>query len=344
MPTPNLPPQFVCALFLVIFFIRLARRDEGSPSRIFLAMIAVYALQSTLHGLRWGYGIEIFRPLQPILASIIPPLTWLGFASFTTGARRWWLHALPPVVVVLLLFASPILMRPVLFLIAAGYGVALLLLARSGPDALDRVELDGTLTVYRATLVTGVNLILSAFVDLAITYDIVRNNGAHAAWIAGMAGVAIIAVLGWTAVAAGDSAPARTEDKPAPVSAPAASPVEPEPEDSQVIATLDALMETTRLYRDPELSLDRIARRMLIPARRISGAVNRVRAINVSQYVNAFRIADACVRLSASDASITQIMFEVGFQTKSNFNREFLRVTGQSPTAWRAAQKATQPA
>jgi AraC-like DNA-binding protein len=28
-------------------------------------------------------------------------------------------------------------------------------------------------------------------------------------------------------------------------------------------------------------------------------------------------------------------MFEVGFQTKSNFNREFRRVTDMTPLAWR---------
>lgn len=37
-------------------------------------------------------------------------------------------------------------------------------------------------------------------------------------------------------------------------------------------------------------------------------------------------------------------MFEVGFLTKSNFNREFLRVTGKSPSAWRAERKAAPPA
>ena len=39
-----------------------------------------------------------------------------------------------------------------------------------------------------------------------------------------------------------------------------------------------------------------------------------------------------------------QIMFEVGFLTKSNFNREFLRVTGKSPSACRAERKAAPPA
>jgi AraC-like DNA-binding protein len=40
---------------------------------------------------------------------------------------------------------------------------------------------------------------------------------------------------------------------------------------------------------------------------------------------------------------VTTIMLDAGFQTKSNFNREFRRVTGTSPSLWRAAQEDAQP-
>ena len=33
-------------------------------------------------------------------------------------------------------------------------------------------------------------------------------------------------------------------------------------------------------------------------------------------------------------------MFDVGFSTKSNFNREFRRVTGMSPRQWRSGSKS----
>ena len=39
--------------------------------------------------------------------------------------------------------------------------------------------------------------------------------------------------------------------------------------------------------------------------------------------------------ISPSAGSVTEVMFEVGFQTKSNFNREFRRVTDMTPIAWR---------
>jgi AraC-like DNA-binding protein len=52
--------------------------------------------------------------------------------------------------------------------------------------------------------------------------------------------------------------------------------------------------------------------------------------------MNGHRIAEACGLLTETDHSITTIMFEAGFQTKSNFNREFLRQTGTNPTDRRA--------
>jgi Helix-turn-helix domain len=58
--------------------------------------------------------------------------------------------------------------------------------------------------------------------------------------------------------------------------------------------------------------------------------------------LNEFCVGDACQRLAETDRSIAQIMFEVGFLTKSNFNREFRRATGKSPQ--RLARRAEGPA
>jgi AraC-like DNA-binding protein len=338
---PSIPIQFVVALLLVIFLVRLLRREEGPPSRLFVVTMALYVLQTVFHGLRWGYGIQVAALPHPVMATIIPPMTWLAFSGLATSRTggRPWLHLLPPLAIVL----TYLLARPLVFLalpaISVGYGVALILLGRAGPDALDRVQLDGAISVQRAFTATGFMMIAEAGVDLAITVDFIRENGAHAAWIAGLASLIFIAVLGFASVIAGESAPV-DDDMPVPAPAIAAPsglpPAEAEAEDDQVMVAIDAAMRDRALYRDPELSLDRLARKAIIPSRRISAAVNRLRGMNVSQYVNGFRIDEACRRLAETDEPVTQIMLEVGFQTKSNFNREFLRVTGKSPSAWRA--------
>ena len=97
------------------------------------------------------------------------------------------------------------------------------------------------------------------------------------------------------------------------------------------------------LYRDPDLSLSRLSRRLGVTARLVSEAVNRAAGKNFSQYVNEHRVRAACELLERTDAPVTQVMLEAGFVTKSNFNREFRRTTGESPSAWRARHRPDAP-
>ena len=105
-------------------------------------------------------------------------------------------------------------------------------------------------------------------------------------------------------------------------------------EDTQIIDRLDALMEQGRLYLDPDFTLIRLARRLGLPVKTLSSAINRVSGGNVSRYINARRIKAACAALEQGD-SVTEAMLSAGFNTKSNFNREFLRITGKTPREFR---------
>ena len=109
-------------------------------------------------------------------------------------------------------------------------------------------------------------------------------------------------------------------------------------EAQQVMPLLYSLVVEQKLYRDTELNLQRLARKCGVPSRRVSRAVNLLTEQNVSQWVNEQRIHSACELLKDSEKSITIIMQDVGFITKSNFNREFKRVTGGSPSQWRKNQ------
>ncbi|MEY9722861.1 AraC-like DNA-binding protein [Sinorhizobium fredii] len=113
--------------------------------------------------------------------------------------------------------------------------------------------------------------------------------------------------------------------------------------DSEVLDRIDHLLAEQRLSRDENLTLSRLARRAGVPARLISGAVNRLARKNVSQYINDFRIAEACRLLRGTDMPVTAAMLESGFQTKSNFNREFRRVTSLSPASWRERNRPSPP-
>ena len=51
-----------------------------------------------------------------------------------------------------------------------------------------------------------------------------------------------------------------------------------------------------------------------------------------SEFVAEVRIGHACKLLAASALSITQVSYESGYRTLSNFNRQFKEITGQTPS------------
>lgn len=53
------------------------------------------------------------------------------------------------------------------------------------------------------------------------------------------------------------------------------------------------------------------------------------------EFVNELRVGRACRLLLEDDRNITQICYECGFSNVSNFNRQFLRLKGASPRAFR---------
>ena len=57
------------------------------------------------------------------------------------------------------------------------------------------------------------------------------------------------------------------------------------------------------------------------------------------QFLLRTRLQRAAVRLRASDEPVSAIAFEAGFNDLSTFNRRFRRVTGLTPSAYRAERR-----
>ena len=333
------PLPFVSALLLLILLVQMMRRSQAAwcNNPFFMLLLAAYAAQSVVIGLHWGYGLGALAPLQPVLAALIAPLTWLSFRSLTAqgAVLRWrtvWPHFTPAVLILFFvaLWSGPIDLT--LIVVFLGYGLALLWLTREGPDVLVASQLDGVLRSYRSLQFTAISLIVSALSDIIISFDFAWTGGAHSGAVIAVFNMIALPVLGGAASLAGATAVhAEPEDK-APATAAA---LETTQADAEVAAALDGLMVSRQLYKDTELNLGRIARKLNVPARRVSTAVNRIHAMSLSHFVNNHRIREACRLLATTDEPVTNVMFESGFLSKSNFNREFLRVKGVSPAAWR---------
>ncbi|MBW8284440.1 MAG: AraC family transcriptional regulator [Rhizobium sp.] len=354
-PMIFIPLSFAVSLFLAAFLVRLLLQGRESLARnhLFVLLIALYAVQTTLVGLRWGYGMAAVLPLLSLLATAIPPFTYLAFRDLARedGAGLSladWPHLLPTaaLVVLHLVWRDPIDLLIIAEFLA--YGLRLLWLARLGPDGLVAARLDGTLRSHRSLLLSALTLVASAFTDIAVSLDLLWGEGRHSALIVSAATTVILLLLGIAAVVAGaEEGDGETDGDGGELCSPGA-PLASRPalsppmsgEHEAVAASLDRLMAERRLYGDTGLNLGKLARRMGLPARTVSQAVNRVHGMSVSHYVNNFRVAEACRLLAETDMPVTRIVFEAGFMTKSNFNREFLRVTGSSPTAFRTAHRA----
>jgi AraC-like DNA-binding protein len=334
-----IPLPFVVALLLVILLVQMIRANEADLREhiAFMLLIAAYALQSVLIGIRWGYDVRAMMPVQSVLATLIAPLAWIAFSGLTKERSehrlaRLWPHLLPACLVALLLVFWREPVGPVIILVFLSYGLALLWLALAGPDVLVESRLDGVLRSYRSLWVTALAILASPITDIIISFDMQWTGGAHSgAVIAGGNVLALLLLGGAAAVASEAAAPDEDEeDEPQLQAAPRIT-----SEDSAIAAAVDALMRSKELYKDVDLNLGRIARRLGLPARQVSSAINRIHGSSVSHYVNNQRIDEARRLLATTDEPITRIMFDAGFLSKSNFNREFLRITGLSPKAWR---------
>ena len=99
------------------------------------------------------------------------------------------------------------------------------------------------------------------------------------------------------------------------------------------------LMVREALYLDTGLTADRLAKRLHIPTRALSEAINQRQNMNVSQYVNGFRLRRAAELLAQTDQGLADVMAQSGFLTRSNFYREFQREYGQTPVNYRRLER-----
>jgi AraC-like DNA-binding protein len=88
-------------------------------------------------------------------------------------------------------------------------------------------------------------------------------------------------------------------------------------------------------HSDDELSLTKVAKFAHISANHLSEKFKEVAGINFVDYVARIRVDNARDLLQNSNLRISEIAFAVGFQSLSQFNRVFKKLTRKSPTQLR---------
>jgi len=91
-------------------------------------------------------------------------------------------------------------------------------------------------------------------------------------------------------------------------------------------------------HSDEELSLTKVAKFVNISRNHLSDKFKEVTGVNFVHYIARTRTEKARELLANSNLRISEIAFAVGFQSLSQFNRVFKKLTGKSPSAYRAAR------
>jgi AraC-like DNA-binding protein len=331
-----LPLPILVFVLSAVSTLLIARADLGNVTarRLFVAFFAVIAVGTLLVGLRFGYGFERLIALQRILPLFAGPLLYLGFAVYATDpARVRRLIAIHLGVAVLLAVVPSQLFRnwdgldALILLSYLFYAIALLILRARGANHLTQARIGMTYGLRLWMLWGAVFLLSFLIVDSAIAISFAMQRTKEAMTIISYASLILLCCLLAIIIAVSRGAFAAR-----PVAASGTSPTE----DADAIeARARKLLIDTELFLDTDLTVDRLAKRLHIPVRNLSSAINQSQGMNVSQYVNGFRLRHAAHLLTTTRASVREIMEQSGFLTRSNFYREFHRAYDMSPAAFR---------
>lgn len=109
---------------------------------------------------------------------------------------------------------------------------------------------------------------------------------------------------------------------------------------SSQISALKQYMVEKEPFLDPSLTIQELANQIDIPVRDLSVLINHQMDQHFFDFVNEYRIQKAMNILkdqSKSQLTVLEILYEVGFNSKSSFNTSFKKYTNLTPTAYRNA-------
>ena len=92
------------------------------------------------------------------------------------------------------------------------------------------------------------------------------------------------------------------------------------------------------------MSLEAVARAVNVSPFHFCKLFKRATGLTFTDFVNRARVEKAKRMLMKPAARITEVAYDVGFQSLSHFNRSFRRIADESPTEFRSRMKSGAPA
>lgn len=332
----SIPVSFLlAALFFVLGLVTLSWRALPVPARsLFFLLFLLMALESSLVGARFAFETHRFLPLQRVLPVWIAPSAYLSFAVLTgpldKKRRTIVLNGLVALAVTAVIFMLPPPSGYVDVLIAGtfiAYTAALVSIWVRGADVFCEMPTGLMPLLHKLLAVAVAAMTATLVIDALIAVFFARQmENAAAVTVSLVSLLTLIAAVGGTVFSLSGRGGRRSDG---------ADSSEDEAEWHALVERAQEVLTGQGLYRDSGLTLTRLARRVGVPDRHLSNAVNRCLGISVSQFVNQVRLEEAARLLTATGEPVSVIQQQVGFLTRSNFYREFQKHFGEAPGIYR---------
>lgn len=330
------------------------------PKRLLAMNCFLYAHQSIALVILLNNNSAFFSVSRPLGAMLLGPALYLYFACLQRTDSKlhpfdaW--HAFAAILIFLCLYLikpmrawidTAILISFVLYTVVTAWSM------RPGQQALAHLgshAASAFIWLKALLAMSVVNIILELAVNLELAQGTALSDSISLL-IASIAFFAINATMVLAALQRSHflewmyqfGAPQKPEDEAVEPKSDVA--IEEQTESRALFERWVQLIQAEQLHKlEFGITLPQAARKLQVPARQLSNAVNQIYGKSFSMHLNDLRVQEAQALLQTRpDLSIIEVMHEAGFSTKSNFNKEFLRVTGMSPSAYRDENLSASP-
>ena len=339
----------------VVAALLLGARRNRAANRALAGLLASMALWLTpdIIGFAGFYDRWPWLTFAPFEIRLLTgPLFYLYVDALTRGRApaNWWKHLVPA--------AAEVVYLTICFLLPydtkvawangghAGIVAPILNIARLGSMAVYLVLAWRRYRVYQSWLadhvsfgadfrlswIAGFLVALAVLLSLWIAFHVVNafiTPLGYFAWFWMHLALAVVSyVLGLAGWRAADRAYPAMDQADAPPRTDADGAIAEQGRD------FDQRVREEGWWRDPQLTLGRLAERLEVSEGQLSRALNQGLGVNFNEFVNRMRVE--AVRRAIADPgesrTILAIALECGFSSKASFNRAFKAATGATPT------------
>lgn len=333
-------------LVMTVYLVSLATRRRYAVACGALALVFFQlSILAALLGIHLVYDVPVLIQIRALLALLTIPCFYLYFAAAASASYRLsprhLIHAIPCVTGMAVVASGyPWLLDFVLFASYSVYLLALLALWAKRAVHFSELGKSARQTVIWLQIIIvffAATLILEVFILVDLSNGGFLTSSTPLLFsilsLTALISFSLIGALGrpslfehlYNLTVATDFA-----------SAPRNNPV-PDAAQKALAGKALQLLKNPVILADDALTVTRLARKLGVPARQLSHAINRVCKCSFSDVLNDHRV-QLCEKIMRDnpDETLMDVMLSAGYVTKSSFYRQFSERTGLTPAAYRA--------